>query len=687
MRRRSYLIVALIALVLGFLGRALFYYQGVYSGPEVPTSEADRFEVLSEPLSTPLPVEAVVTTILVDNAHRNNFDEQELAILFGRIAAAGGRVEVLRSGANLQKRLRSAGAFLVVANQRGFGADQVRAVEEFVRKGGRLLFVGDPTRLDDVNSINSLAGRFGITYQDDYLYNLVDNDGNYLNVILRDFESSDITRGVDKIVFQTAHSLRVREGAIVMGDENTFSSLRERPGDVTAVALTTDDRVLALPDLTSLTGPFNTFGDNDRFIDNVVRFLLTSERTFDLLDFPFFFSTPTDVVYTDTRLLDATFEDATALRETLRGIGAETALQSELDDERALIFLGLYDDVDDEVLALLEADGITITDEPLAPEGEDDSSVESRGRSQGQITLEGVGSLERGGTTLFHLHRAEDGPYQLYLLATDEIILSDGLALLLEDKLTECMVTPVTALCALAELEEELPEEEDEAGEEEGEEEEVEGMGVLVVSDDAGSPGAEGKTSAGLIRDALSADFSVTVVSTRVDGVPSPSDMLSHSVVFWSIGDYCCLAPSEDGAAALMEYLDSGGALFISGANLGTDWAGSLFFETHLGALDIGDAAQVDLQPDSHPIANFFEDTIQFEPSASDIILDVIDTDVASIAFRRGLDSEFAGEPALIANERGGSRVAYAAFPLYFLPEDDLDLLVQNALDWLSSGE
>ena len=120
-----------------------------------------------------------------------------------------------------------------------------------------------------------------------------------------------------------------------------------------------------------------------------------------------------------------------------------------------------------------------------------DSSVESRGRSQGQITLEGVGSLERGGTTLFHLHRAEDGPYQLYLLATDEIILSDGLALLLEDKLTECMVTPVTALCALAELEEELPEEEDEAGEEEGEEEEVEGMGVLVVSDDAGSPGAE----------------------------------------------------------------------------------------------------------------------------------------------------------------------------------------------------
>ena len=76
-----------------------------------------------------------------------------------------------------------------------------------------------------------------------------------------------------------------------------------------------------------------------------------------------------------------------------------------------------------------------------------------------------------------------------------------------------------------------------------------------------------------------------------------------------------------------MEYLDSGGALFISGANLGTDWAGSLFFETHLGALDIGDAAQVDLQPGSHPIANFFEDTIQFEPSASDIILDVIATD------------------------------------------------------------
>jgi len=112
-----------------------------------------------------------------------------------------------------------------------------------------------------------------------------------------------------------------------------------------------------------------------------------------------------------------------------------------------------------------------------------------------------------------------------------------------------------------------------------------------------------------------------------------------------------------------------------------------VFFENHLGALDIGDAALVDLQPNSHSIARIFDDTVQLEAGAGDVILDVIDTEVASIAFRRGPDSEFTGEPALIAYDRGDSRVAYAAFPLYFLPEDDLDLLVQNALDWLTSGE
>ena len=103
-------------------------------------------------------------------------------------------------------------------------------LEEFLRKGGRLLIIGEPLRLYSVNGINSLAGAFGIIYQDDYIYNLVENDGSYLNVIFDEFEENTLTKNLDRIVFQGAHSLRVGEGALIMGDENTFSSLREKPG-------------------------------------------------------------------------------------------------------------------------------------------------------------------------------------------------------------------------------------------------------------------------------------------------------------------------------------------------------------------------------------------------------------------------------------------------------------------------
>ena len=672
MLKRKYVYIPLIALLVGFVGRTLYYYRGFYSGPDVPTSQADRFEVRSESLRPPLQLEPVTRTVLVDDAHRNNFDNEELTVLFGRIASAGGQVETLRSGENLRDQLRSAGAYIIIANQSSFGSEQVTAVEEFVRKGGRLVIIGDPTRLNDINAINSLAGHFGVTYQDDYLYNLIDNDGNYLNVILTNFEDSAVTEGLDSVIVQTAHSLRVTEGGIALGDENTYSSLREQPGDVTAVALTTNNQVLALPDMTFLTGPYNTFADNDRFIDNIVTFMLGSQRTFDVSDFPYYFNAPTDVVYSDTLLLNANLEDASALRDALLANGIEATLQSERDVERPAIIVGLYDDIGSSVLTILERDGVTVSDDSLSS---DDSSVISEGSSEGQITIDGVGSLERGGSVLFHLRLPEDGPYQLYILGVDQQVLSDGLSRLLAGDIGGCLITSATALCALGEP--------DEGGEAVADDEES--LGVLVVSDDAGSPGVFGITSAEFIRETLLVSTPVTVVSTLEDGVPTADEMLIYDAVFWSIGDHCCLAPSEEGVEAILEYLDSGGALFISGANLGLDWGESEFYLNYLGAIDIGDASQFSLIPEQHPISRSFSDEVFFEPFAEDLLLDVIDTEVATVAFRRGFD-EFADAPSLIAYEQGDSRVAYAAFPLYFLSEDDIGLLLNDALDWLLFG-
>jgi hypothetical protein len=440
-KRTIYILIPILAFALIFLGRSLTYYSGFYSDPDVTPIQPGRLKILSEPLSTPLPPQDVaVSTVLIDASHVNEFEEEELTILFGRITATGGRVEIVSYEDDLREELRSAGSLVVIANRISFDEEDLLAVEEFVRKGGRILIIGEPLRIYDVNGINSLAGQFGIIYQDDYIYNLVDNDGSYLNVIFDEFEENQLTENLERIVFQGAHSLRVGDGAFLIGDKNTYSSLREKPGDVIAAALTTDGRVLALPDMTFLTGPFNTFADNDIFIDNIVQFLLSSERTFSLLDFPYFFTQYADIVYTDSELLEKTFDGAFDLREMLSAIGLVASLSSEHSEDRPLIYLSTYNDMDWEVRSILRKDGITFN-------GSGSSSSSSKDQSFTEVTLEDVGTFKLRGTALFHLHQDEDGAYQLYVLAETSSWVKGAIEMLLKEGPAECLVSSNTAFC------------------------------------------------------------------------------------------------------------------------------------------------------------------------------------------------------------------------------------------------
>lgn len=430
-KTRLYVLIPIAAFALAFLGRTLYYYRGVYIPPNVPTSEAKAVVGLSEPQQAVPVVADGSRTVLIDNAHLNKFSDEEMTTLFGRITAAGGRVEVILPlhDAELEERLRGAAAFVVLANQEFYELDELLLLENFVRSGGRLLIVGDPTRITFVHALNSLAGRFGIIYEDDYIYNLVENDGNYLNVILRDFAESPLTEGVDEIVVRAAHSIRTSEGGLVFGDANTFSSLRETPGDVTVAALTTNGNVLALPDITFLTGPYNTFADNDRFIDNVVAFLLGGERRYQLLDFPHFFNQGVELVYPDSAFLQSAFASAASLRQALTDAGIQPNLDDNLLPGETAVIVAPFDGLDSSLRDLLIAEGIRV------------NAVGSL------LTLRDIGELERSGAVLFHLRVDEEGRYQLFILADTVAAFDRGISLLLEGNLGACLLRPATAFC------------------------------------------------------------------------------------------------------------------------------------------------------------------------------------------------------------------------------------------------
>jgi hypothetical protein len=180
--------------LLGFLGRSLFYYRGVYIAPSVPTDAAEPVVIAAQGGQQSVTQPGSMSGIVVfDDAHINNYSQDEMSVVYGRITAAGGQVKFFNGHEPLATTLRGAKAFVVAINVLAFDAEDALAVEAFVRNGGRLLLIGDPTRVVEANTINSLAGRFGVLYQGDYIYNIVENDGNYLNVYLRDFEESPLS--------------------------------------------------------------------------------------------------------------------------------------------------------------------------------------------------------------------------------------------------------------------------------------------------------------------------------------------------------------------------------------------------------------------------------------------------------------------------------------------------------------
>ena len=312
--------------------------------------------------------------LLVDLGHRNDFDKGEISSLLARVSDRGHDIEFLgeidplgsiirRSRefrvALLEDRLRQANSLAVILPGEPFFAEEVDIVERFVAQGGRLLLVSDPTRSGE---INSLAERFGINFQPDYLFNTVDYDINFQNIFIQDFRPDQITEGLGRIVLYTAGSVKSPNPGLAYTDANTRSSIVERVEPHYPIAKGSDGRVLAIHDLTFMVPPQNSILDNDKLIANIADYLTTSERLFDLADFPFFFQDEVDILLGRSSLLD----EGAEMKALLSDFQIESKIAGAEDITQNTVFLGLYEDAPD-VAQYLEIAGIRIDDSVRTP--------------------------------------------------------------------------------------------------------------------------------------------------------------------------------------------------------------------------------------------------------------------------------------------------------------------------------
>lgn len=441
--------IALALLILPSVARAWWLYGSPYTRtapvavPEY-TGMAASLPLLATPEAHKPAAQVAGKLVLVDVAHENLFGLSELEALAQALTDVGARLQTVQNAQSLGLALKHADAYMVVAPITTFTPDETRQVQHFVSRGGRVLVLADPTRVsfagDGLSSPNSLLALFDLAFSDDYLYNLVENEGNYRNVLLKKFADSPLTTGLSRVAFYAAHSVNTGTGTpLILADERTISSRTDASGNLAVAALSADTRVLAIGDLTFITAPYYQVDDNSRLIAHIAEFLVGGERSQDLADAPFIFTRPVTILPTQSITLTPDLVKSLGQLQSALGTANITfTLSSEPVQASDLVVLGSYAPSQD-LLPYLRP---FLADFNISPEG---LTVE---RKSASIFVPGVGNVARQGTGLI-LYSRTDERSTLILLANDPDWLSDLVSVLASGLQPECAVQKQAALCNL----------------------------------------------------------------------------------------------------------------------------------------------------------------------------------------------------------------------------------------------
>lgn len=315
-RRRLVVLIATVVVVV-LASVALPFFQSLETAEaQYPEWNADRLvpdrtvsegEVAAEPASD-------AGVVLIDAQHSNRFERNDIRPLVEAISDAGYRVEYQRFSLEFEDQLARADAYVVIDPSDQFDQDEAAAVRSFAEKGGRVLIVGEPRRatlglfglgiLPVRSRVSTLAGEFGITFGSTFLYDMDQNDGNYLNVFARGTGGGPLSAGVSNAAVYTSTHVQARGGTVFLETRETTRS--GRTGERTSFPLAVrTGNVVAIGDKSFMfEGSFNA-ADNDRLLSNLVTFLITGERTRDLRDFPWVVGPDPTVRYTNPELLGA----------------------------------------------------------------------------------------------------------------------------------------------------------------------------------------------------------------------------------------------------------------------------------------------------------------------------------------------------------------------------------------------
>jgi len=682
MKPGTKVIIFLVALFLPLAARAVWFCRGVYRPEQLPQlSEGQLALPTSEyKIYTDQP-QAGDGRVIIDTAHTNILDVDDLTPLKERLAARSVQVLIYDGFSSaLEDELRGASAFVTAVPASEFSSFEQGELAEFVRSGGKLLLIADPTRFafsdpliglppeSAYPAINSLGNAFGVVFYDDYLYNQVDNAGNYRIVRYREFaENISLVSGLDSLILPSAGSIHSQGTALIQGDENTRSNLRQGAQALTPVMLAADGQVLALGDLTFLTPQFHTLADNDRFLSNIADWLAVDTRQRGLRDFPFLFKGPVELV----QLLDDTVDpylvaSSSPLLAVFDQEGIPVTLKEEAAEGMETIYLGTFDRLD-EVQDTLDAAGVTVD----LPAAETESTLEEP-ESSGEVGVEGMGTFLAQGSGLLVVDRSE-GIAKVIVLAQDRDSVLEMVGRLANRDFIGCAEQGEVLLCSTGEATYGFNSEQ---GDQSGG---GETASILIISVDNRVQGA--RTGTEELGAALNEFYQVTIWSTSIDGIPTSDDLSGYDAYIVNSGDYAFTGEDQFGFDGLFSI--EGPVMYLGEQPLPPE------------ALAEPPAELLDVQvvDSAHPLVAGFQigpviDLLPSESGVPALVLSPGDLSAdpaseTSVVMARGPQSPGEGSPVLVARAEAGQQSILALFSFYRLPEELQATFALNAASWL----
>ncbi|WP_424018563.1 DUF4350 domain-containing protein [Halorientalis pallida] len=244
--------------------------------------------------------------VLIDRAHDNDFDREEIEPMVDALVAQGYEVRFHGgsgpggaprsagpgSSSPLNKSLRDADAFVVISPDRPFTDAAQRGIADFAERGGRVALLGEPTsaspsvisifgpapRSTATSQMTPLSSRFGMSLSTGYLYNMHENGNNFQNVYATASGDGPLTEGVDRVLFDRATEVAVGGDASVAlsaTDRTALSTTRQQGGYPVAAV---NGNVALVGDTSFLTPANYQYADNEELIGNLAEFLVSGEK-------------------------------------------------------------------------------------------------------------------------------------------------------------------------------------------------------------------------------------------------------------------------------------------------------------------------------------------------------------------------------------------------------------------------